>query len=75
MHSSTPLRRSLRKSSTPAEQKLWGILRRRELAGYKFRRQHPIGPYVVDFYCASGKLVVEVDGDVHALEDSVKHDQ
>ena len=44
---------------------MWSKLRGRKLAGLKFRRQHPIGPFVVDFYCAEHKLVVELDGPVH----------
>jgi len=44
---------------------LWGWLRGRGLGGLKFRRQHPIGPFVADFYCAAATLVVEVDGDTH----------
>ena len=57
--------RELRKSSTPAEQVLWRYLRNRNLGGFKFRRQHPIGPFIGDFYCAEVRLVVEVDGGVH----------
>lgn len=57
--------RELRKSLTPAEQKLWRYLRNRNLGGYKFRRQQPIGPFIADFYCAEVRLVVEVDGGVH----------
>jgi very-short-patch-repair endonuclease len=58
--------RQLRREQTPAEQKLWSALRGAWLGGYKFRRQHPIGWFIVDFYCADANLVVEVDGDVHA---------
>jgi very-short-patch-repair endonuclease len=50
---------------TPAEQRLWAQLRNRKVAGLKFRRQHPIGPFIVDFYCAAHRLVVEVDGSAH----------
>ncbi len=50
------------------EWKLWGELRGRQIAGYKFRRQVPIGPYFVDFACLEAKLVVEVDGDHHAFQ-------
>ncbi|MEX0787213.1 MAG: DUF559 domain-containing protein [Anaerolineales bacterium] len=56
----------LRKNPTPAEEQLWKTLRGRGLGGLKFRRQHPIGPYVVDFYCAEVRLIVEVDGDSHS---------
>jgi len=58
--------RRLRKSSTPAERKLWRYLRSRSLGGFKFVRQEPIGPYVVDFICREKRLVVEVDGSQHA---------
>ena len=57
--------KELRKAQTPAEQALWGRLRNRGLLGLKFRRQHPIGPYIADFYCAQHRLVVELDGGVH----------
>ena len=58
-------RRELRRNQTGAEKLLWEALRDRQLAGAKFRRQHSIGTYVVDFYCADAKLVVELDGSVH----------
>ena len=57
----------LRKHLTPAERVLWNRIRNRQLAGLKFRRQHPLGPFVADFYCAEARLVVEVDGGVHTL--------
>jgi ATP-dependent DNA helicase RecQ len=57
--------RSLRHIETPPEQLLWLALRNGQIGGLKFRRQHPIGPYVVDFYCHSVGLVVEVDGMSH----------
>lgn len=55
----------LRRSMTRPEVILWERLRGQRLAGLRFRRQHPVGPYVVDFYCASANLCVEVDGAVH----------
>lgn len=58
--------RELRLTLTPAERLLWNELRDRQLGGLKFRRQHPVGPYVLDFYCATAKLGVEVDGEIHA---------
>lgn len=61
--------RSLRKHSTDAEQLLWQALRNRRLNGLKFRRQHPIGKYIVDFYCSEKKFVIEVDGDYHLYTD------
>ena len=58
-------RKSNRKSLTPAEAVLWNYLKRRKLDGRKFRRQHSIGNYIVDFYCAEEKLIIELDGQVH----------
>ena len=57
--------RKLRRDSTNAELHLWQYLRSSRLACYKFRRQRPIPPYVVDFYCDAAKLVVELDGSQH----------
>lgn len=57
--------RALRKSETDAERRLWQLLRNRNLQPFKFRRQHPIGPYIVDFVCLDWKLVIEVDGGQH----------
>ena len=57
--------RELRRAMTPAEKKLWRYICDNQL-GVQFRRQHAVGPYIVDFFCARRKLVVEVDGDTHA---------
>ncbi len=57
--------RRLRRDATDAERALWSILHGRQLAGYKFRRQTPIGPYIVDFVCKQQRLIVEVDGGQH----------
>ena len=57
--------RDLRRRSTPSEGILWPALRGRKLAGIRFRRQHPIGPFVVDFFAAKHSLVVEIDGSIH----------
>jgi very-short-patch-repair endonuclease len=59
------LARGLRRRSTDAEQLIWQHLRARRLGGLKFRRQHPIGRYVVDFVCLECRLVVELDGSQH----------
>lgn len=58
--------RSLRANQTDAERRLWTLLRARQMNELKFRRQHPIGPYIVDFYCAEHRLVIELDGGQHA---------
>ena len=57
--------RALRTEMTPAERIIWRKLRNRRFAGAKFRRQHPIDWYVADFFCASARLVIELDGDSH----------
>jgi very-short-patch-repair endonuclease len=67
--------RSLRASQTSAEAKLWQALRNRRLARWKFRRQHPIDRYIVDFVTLDGKLIVEVDGVTHATPSEIKYDQ
>ena len=58
--------RRLRRDATDAERRLWSALRDRRLAGYRFRRQFPIGRYIVDFACTRHKLIVEADGGQHA---------
>lgn len=69
------LKRKLRSEMTPAENKLWLKLRLRQFQNLKFRRQHGIGPYIVDFYCSEKRLVIEVDGDVHAEKLQIEKDQ
>ena len=68
-------RRSLRQNSTFAERKLWSYLRMGQLDNVKFRRQFGVGPYVVDFYCPSAHLVIEVDGDSHGTEEALLNDE
>jgi len=60
-----PRARDLRQNPTDAERKLWAHLRLRQVHGHKFRRQRPIGPYIVDFVCLEEGLVIEVDGSQH----------
>ena len=60
--------RELRRPQTPAEQKLWARLRNRQLGGLKFRRQHPIGRFILDFCCVKRKLAIELDGPSHASQ-------
>jgi len=65
--------RKLRINQTDAERRLWSRLRRHQLAGFKFRRQHPFGIYVCDFICVEARVVVELDGSQHL--DQAPHDQ
>src|SRR5437660_9187294 len=66
MHSpETQRARDLRNDMSGTERRVWYRLRRRQLAGFKFRRQLPIGPYFADFACLSARLVVEIDGEFH----------
>ena len=59
------LAQNLRKNQTKAESFLWELLRRKQLNNLKFRRQHPIGDYIADFYCPEKNLVIELDGSIH----------
>ena len=65
----------LRQNQTDAEKLLWQHLRNRNLSGYKFRRQAPIEPYIVDFLCFSHKLIVELDGGHHNEESQIIYDK
>ncbi|MEA3358650.1 MAG: N-6 DNA methylase [Thermodesulfobacteriota bacterium] len=67
--------RELRRSGTPAEELLWELLRNRRFGGLKFRRQHQIGDYIVDFYCHEHRLAVELDGGVHDGKSQHEHDK
>ena len=66
--------RELRQPQTPAEATLWRHLRNRNLK-YKFRRQHPIDFFIIDFYCAEAKLLIETDGDSHLAKEQMEYDQ
>jgi len=67
--------RALRRTSTDAEAALWVRLRAKRLMGFKFRRQHPCGPYILDFYCPASHLAVELDGGQHFNSAAQKYDQ
>ena len=69
-----PFRRALRNNSTSAEAVLWTYLKEKQLEGRKFRRQHSIGNYIVDFYCPCEQLVIELDGENHFWEDGLQQD-
>jgi very-short-patch-repair endonuclease len=67
------LARSLRQNETDAERKMWTVLRSRRFSGFKFRRQQPLGHYIVDFFCKDRGLIVELDGGQHLYD--VKNDE
>jgi very-short-patch-repair endonuclease len=67
--------RKLRREQTDVERKLWSALRSRQFHGCKFRRQQPIGPYIVDFVCFESKLAIELDGGQHGADKAVAYDQ
>ena len=69
------IRRELRKQPTYVETLLWARLKGSQLAGRKFRRQHSIGVYILDFYCPAERLCLEIDGAVHGRSDAVLHDK
>ena len=66
--------RELRRNLTADERVLWNALRARQFAAFKFRRQHPIGPFVLDFYCIERRLAIEVDGGGHADAETARYD-
>src|SRR5262245_50673744 len=75
MHSSSlARRRELRAASTDAEAALWQRLRAHRFAGFKFRRQHPCGPFILDFFCARIQLAIELDGGQHFEPDVQAYD-
>lgn len=67
--------KAFRKALTPPEFRLWQVLRRDRVGKIKFRRQHPVGPYILDFYCAAAKLAIEIDGAVHNEPKQIAHDR
>jgi very-short-patch-repair endonuclease len=67
--------KQLRRALTPPEARLWVALKGRQLCGLHFRKQHSVGPYVLDFYCSEVALAVEVDGQQHWADTQAVHDQ
>ena len=65
----------MRSDMPGAERKLWAKLKSKQLGGFRFRRQHPVGPYFLDFYCPDVKLCVEVDGDQHGHPAAMEKDK
>ena len=71
---SVPLARRLRRNATAAERRLWQGLRRKEVAGFRFRRQVPLGGFVADFASFDARLIIEVDGATHSTDDELARD-
>ncbi len=70
----TAMRSAMRSAMTPAELRLWRALRKPGIEGVRFRRQAPVGPYIVDFFCPAQRLIIEVDGDQHGFDDGRERD-
>ena len=68
------IRKHLRNHSTSAEAELWKILKQSQVGGFKFRRQHSVGKYILDFYCPELQLAIELDGEPHADIQSILRD-
>ena len=66
-------RKELRNHSTSAEATLWKMLKGKQIAGLKFRRQHSVGPYILDFYCPKLRLDIELDGEVHSTSEAMDY--
>jgi very-short-patch-repair endonuclease len=71
----TQWRKALRKNLSKAEAIMWNHLSRRQMSGYKFRRQHSVDQYVLDFYCPELKLAIEIDGDSHFMPGAQEQDK
>jgi len=67
--------RRLRREMTKPEVVLWMHLRDDKLGGHRFRRQHPVGPYILDFYCSAARLCIGIDGSIHSWPDAIAHDE
>jgi very-short-patch-repair endonuclease len=67
--------KAMRAVPTDAERKLWSLLRNKQMLSLRFRRQQPIGPYIADFFCATAKLIVELDGGQHGLDANIAYDK
>ncbi len=68
-------RKELRNNSTDAERKMWSVLRRNQIMGFKFTRQYSVGKFIADFYCPSLRLAVELDGSQHMQKDNITYDK
>ena len=68
-------RREMRNAMTPAEAKMWGYLKSRQLDGRRFKRQHSFGGYILDFYCPAERLAIELDGSPHFDAEAIEYDR
>lgn len=68
-------RKLLRNESTPAEIALWQLLKGKKVKGYKFRRQHSVGHYILDFYCPKARIAIELDGEIHHNSEAEEYDE
>ena len=75
MNNKTILARNLRKNSTIQERRLWNLLKNRQFHNLKFKRQQPIGDYIVDFICKEAKIIIEVDGGQHNEPKNIEYDK
>ena len=74
MNDKNLLARKLRKNQTSQERIIWNLLRNQQFQGLKFRRQYPVGNYIVDFICKEIKLIIEIDGGQHNSEEGIEYD-
>ena len=74
MISFAPLARQMRSEPTAAENHLWQRIRRKQIGEYKFRRQHPLGPHILDFFCMEAELDIELDGSQHGHPEQASAD-
>lgn len=75
MENKTILARNLRRNSTIQERRLWNLLKNRQFYNLKFKRQQPIGDYIVDFICKEAKIIVEIDGGQHNEHENIEYDK
>ena len=75
MSNKTFLARNLRKNATIQERRLWNLLKNRQFYNLKFKRQQPIGDYIVDFICKEAKIIIEVDGGQHNEPENIEYDK
>ena len=75
MNNKTILARNLRKNSTIQERRLWNLLKNKQFYNLKFKRQQPIGDYIVDFVCREAKIIIEIDGGQHNFSENIELDK